>query len=139
METAEQPLPPAPKVSPTIEFLEKYLAMAKAGDIQSVMVGYVQKDGGAAVQTTPMSPVMLNHLSTLLERRVAREYDRALAKTSEARSPTGAMRANSPKTDSLPLPRKMRRQIELARKKEMERLAKRAKQNGAIIRRSTTG
>lgn len=137
METAEQSTPPAPKVSPTVEFLEKYLAMAKAGELQSVMVGYVQMTGGAAVQTTPMSPVMLNHLSTLLERRVAREYDRALAKSSEARSPTGAMRANSPK-QTLPLPRKMRRQIELAQKKEMERLAKKAKANGAIIRRTAT-
>lgn len=136
METAEQVPPAAPKVSPTVEFLEKYLAMAKAGDLQSVMVGYVQTNGGAAVQTTPMSPVMLNHLSTLLERRVAREYDRALAKSSEARSPTGAMRTNSPK-EAPPLPRKMRRQIEIAQKKEMERLARKAKQNGAIIRRTT--
>lgn len=137
METAEQNTPPAPKDSPTVEFLEKYLAMARTGDIQSVMVGYVQKDGGAAIQTTPMSPVMLNHLSTLLERRVAREYDRALAKMSETRSPTGAMRANSPKPAPL-LPRNVRRQIDLAKKRERQRLAKAAKANGAIIRRTTT-
>lgn len=135
METPDQSAP-VPKISPTVEFLEKYLAMAKAGDLQSVMVGYVQMNGGAAVQTTPMSPVMLNHLSTLLERRVAREYDRALAKSSEARSPTGAMRSNSPKA-APPLPRKVRRQIEIAQKKEMERLGRKAKQNGAIIRRTT--
>lgn len=136
MEPAEQTPSTAPKVSPTVEFLEKYLAMAKAGELQSVMVGYVQMNGGAAVQTTPMSPVMLNHLSTLLDRRVAREYDRALAKSSDARSPTGAMRSNSPKQPEPQLPRKVRRQIELAQKKERERLARKAKANGAIIRRT---
>lgn len=135
METADKAAE-APKVSPTVEFLEKYLARAKAGEVQAVMIGLVQVDGGASVQTTVMSPVMLNHLSTLLERRVAREYDRALAKSSEARSPTAGVRSNTPKPA---LPRKMVRQIERAQKKESDRLARKAKQaNGAILRRTPT-
>lgn len=136
METADKPVE-GPKASPTVEFLEKYLARAKAGELQAVMIGLVQADGGASVQTTVMSPVMLNHLSTLLERRVAREYDRALAKSSEPHSPTQGVRSNSPKAPALP--RKMVRQIERAQKKESERLARKAKQsNGAVIRRTPT-
>lgn len=138
METDPQAQSAAPKASPAVPFLEKYLELARKGEIQAVMLGYVQLNGGAAVQSTPMSPIMLNHLSTLLERRVAREYDRALAKSSDAVSPTGPMRANSPKSE---LPRKVRRQVEIAQRKEAARLAKKAKQqaNGAaLIRRPPT-
>jgi hypothetical protein len=110
--------------------LEEYLAKAKKGELQSIIIGFVRVDGGAAVQSTPMSPVMMNHLSTLLERRVAREYDRALAQANSARGGTGAgavpeMPRQSPAAQ---LPRKVRRAVQ-QRQKNLQQLAeKKAKQ-----------
>jgi hypothetical protein len=123
--------------------LTEYLEKAKKGELQSLILGFVRVDGGAAVQSTPMSPVMMNHLSTLLERRVAREYDRALAQANNARVGTGAgaVPETSRQSPAAKLPRKVRRAVqqrqkalqELAAKKEKKR-AKQAQQPPVIRR-----
>lgn len=89
-------------------------AMHQAGTLQALVVGFVKTDGGAAIQSTPMSPVLMNHLSTLLERRVAREYDRALAQANSAARPgtgAGAVPESSRQSPAAKLPRKIRRQV----------------------------
>lgn len=100
--------------------LVEMISMLERGDLQSLVVGFVKTDGGAAIQSTPMSPVMMNHLSTLLERRVAREYDRALAQANSARAGTGAgaVPETSRKVPPVKLPRNVRREISKAQNRE---------------------
>lgn len=119
---SETPAPSAAPAGPRAA-IEKLLremgAMLERGELQSLVVGFVKTDGGAAIQSTPMSPVMMNHLSTLLERRVAREYDRALAQANSARAGTGAgaVPESSRKVPPVKLPRNVRRQVSKAQKR----------------------
>ena len=114
---------PSP-ASPVVVMLSEYLEKAKNGELQSLILGFVRVDGGAAVQSTTMSPVMINHLSTLLERRVAREYDRALAQANNARIGTGAgaVPETSRQSPAAVLPRKVRRAVQ-QRQKNLQALA----------------
>lgn len=96
--------------------LEGFLEMVEADKIQSLVIGYVGVDGGAAIQSTPMSPVMLNHVSKLLERRVNRQYDQALARANAPRAPSGGV-PEVPRQDPTKLPRNVRRQVEKAQRK----------------------
>lgn len=43
-------------------------------NLQAVVVGYVRKDGAAAVRYTPMSTAMLSHLSRIFNLKIDREY-----------------------------------------------------------------
>jgi len=47
---------------------------ADAGELQSLMIGFVRKDGNAAVRWTPMAPAMLSHLSRIFDLKIDREY-----------------------------------------------------------------
>lgn len=126
---ATQPGKPATGPQEAIKrLLVEMISMFERGDLQSLVVGFVKTNGGAAIQSTPMSPVMMNHLSTLLERRVAREYDRALAQANSARAGTGAgpVPETSRKTAPAKLPRKVRRQVEKAQRRVLERSKKKA-------------
>jgi len=126
---AEQPSStkaPAPSNGPK-EAIKKLLdtlqGMADKGELQGLVVGFIKMDGGAAIQSTPISPVLMNHLSRLLDRRVAREYDRALAQANGARTSTGAgaVPESSRQSPAAMLPRKVRRQVEKAQKKDHDR------------------
>lgn len=124
METPANPPAQTPSQR-SAEFMRKYLEMAEKGEITSVVVGYIRPNGGAAVQSTPMSAIMLNHLSKLLERRVSREYDRALAQNAEAaRSSTGAGAVPEKGRQEAALPRNVRRALENRQKKLTKRAMK---------------
>ena len=116
METGNATPPPAPGAArpphPVEVTLTEFLGRARFGEFTAIVIGFIKADGGAAVQSTPMSPVMMNHLSKLLERRVSREYDRALAQN-VARSGTGAGAVpEAPRTSpAVTLPRKVRRSV----------------------------
>lgn len=45
-----------------------------APNLQAIAVGYVRKDGAAAVRYTPMSTAMLSHLSRIFDLKIDREY-----------------------------------------------------------------
>lgn len=111
-----------PAEQPVVTFLKRYLEMAQKGEIQSVVLGYVRTDGGAAVQSTPMSTIMMNHLSTLLELRVAREYARAMAQASAPAATTGARGVPEKGRTEAQLPRKARRAVE-QRRRNLQKLA----------------
>lgn len=123
---------PAPPPSPVVVMLTEYLDKAKKGELQSIILGFVRLDGGAAVQSTPMSPVMMNHLSTLLSRRVAREYDRALAQANSARTGTGAGAVPETSRQSAQLPRKVRRAVQQRQKNLQQLAAKKARKEKPV-------
>lgn len=125
METSSEKPAPAAANGPKAridKLLAEMLAMHAAGELQALVIGFVKKDGAAAVQSTPMSGVMMNHLSKLWERRVAREYDRALAQANGSRATTGAgaVPESARQSHVAALPRKVRRQVLAAQKKERE-------------------
>lgn len=128
----------APKLSPqarVIQMLMDRLADAKAGNVQSLVIGYTTPDGGASVEATPMSAVMLNHLSTLLQRRVMRSYDRA-----EQVRPTGPGVGAVPVTGTTDkmvpaasgLPRNTRRRLAKQIKKAGKAALKPSPANGTV-------
>lgn len=108
-----------PRLSPqaqVIQMLMDRLEDAKAGKIEAVIVGYTTPEGGAAVQSTPMGPVMMNHLSMILQRRVMRAYDRSEQIRQASASPgTGRVPATGKDAKIVPagtapgVPRKARR------------------------------
>lgn len=123
-ETVDQKLSPQGKV---VHMLMNALERAKAGKLQAVIVGYITTEGAAAVESTPMSPVMLNHVSYLLQRRVSNAYDRAAA-AQVPNSGVGAVPATGgkdkivPVTPGVPIARKQRRLMA----KQINKLAKKA-------------
>lgn len=121
---------PTPK-RPAVEFLRRYLEMAEKGEIQSVVLGYIKADGGAAVQSTPMSAVMMNHVSKLLDRRVDREYDRAIAQASGQPTGTGARTVPDKARAEAQLPRNVRRVVQRNQQKLQEKATKTAKKKQA--------
>lgn len=131
METSSPTPPPSPQ-RPVVEFLRRYLDMAEKGEVQSVVLGYIKSDGGAAMQSTPMSAIMMNHLSTLLERRVNREYDRAIAQAAgPGRQSTGVGAVpEKPRVEAV-LPRNVRRQIEKRNAKQQKATSKVARKKQA--------
>lgn len=122
------------------KLLEEMTALHAKGQLQALQVGYVRADGGAVVQSTPMSPVMLNHLSKLLERRVSREYDRALAQASAPAAGTGAGAVPETPRNSVAakLPRKVRRQVEKAQRKAAKKAVPSTPTAEPVIRRPPT-
>lgn len=74
--TADAPAPKLSAQAQVIKMLTDRLEEAKQGKIAAVVIGYTTPQGGTAVQSSPIDPVMLNHISTMLTRRVARAYDR---------------------------------------------------------------
>jgi hypothetical protein len=60
----------------TDEPIAKLLAQitADAPQMQGLVIGYVRKDGNAAVRWTPMSTAMLSHLARILEIKIDRQY-----------------------------------------------------------------
>jgi hypothetical protein len=124
VETPEQAAPAKTESqSVVVAFLERYLEMARKGELQAVVLGFVKVDGGAAVQSTPMSAILMNHLCRLHERRVTREYDRAIAAAAPARQTTGAGAVPDKARQEAQLPRKARRQLE-ERARNLQKLAK---------------
>jgi len=105
-----------------VEFLRRYLDMAEKGEIQSVVLGYIKTDGGANLQSTPISPIMMNHLHKLLERRVDREYDRAIAQAADSGRQTTGAQAVPEKPHQQAVPRKVRREVQ-QRVKNLQKLA----------------
>lgn len=123
----EEPTVSDPQQDPVRAMLDQFVVKAMEGKFASLAIAYVQKDGAAAVQSTPMAAVTMNHLLMLFHRKVARVYDRALAASEQARSPTGAIRPQSPQSPAAQLPRKVRRQVEAQQKKLQKKAAKKAK------------
>lgn len=121
----------APK-RPAVEFLRRFLDMAEKGEITGVVLGYIKADGGAAVQSTPMSAVMMNHLSKLLDRRVDREYDRAIAQASAPPASTGARTVPDKSRVEAHLPRNVRRLHEKNLQKLQKKAVKGAKKKQAV-------
>lgn len=122
-----------PRLSPQgqmVKMLADRLEQAKAGKLQSVMIGFVTTEGAAGVESSPMSPIMLNHLSFLLQRRVSGAYDRAARSEGPGAPPVGKVPSTAagakviPKVDNN-LPRKTRRQIA----KQINKASKKAPQN----------
>lgn len=141
---APEPAPPLeterPRINRVLAHLDPILKMALAGELQGVMVGYMRVDGAATVSSSPMSPIMLNHMLKLFERRVNREYDRAVQGEQQAHSPTNPMRSNSPKPVLEQLPRKERRQVQAAQRRMVKKSLKealKAKANGVSLPRKT--
>jgi hypothetical protein len=120
----------ADPLSAITAMLREFGKQAERGELTALLIGFVRKDGAAAVQSSPMTAITLNHLSMLLQRRVARSYDRALAASEAPRSPTGAMRTHSPKTPEVQLPRKVRRAVKAKQRKLQKKAVKQAKLNG---------
>lgn len=125
METSSETAAPAAANGPEAridKLLAEMHAMHAAGELQALVIGFVKKGGAAAVQSTPMSGVMMNHLSKLWERRVAREYDRALAQANGSRATTGAgaVPESARQPPGAALPRKVRRQVAAAQRKQHE-------------------
>jgi hypothetical protein len=126
VETPTNESAPSQPKRPVVEFLKRYLEMAEKGEITSVVLGYISSKGGAALQSTPMSPIMLNHLSKLLDRRVNREYDQAMAQASEPRATTGAGAVPAKSRQEAHLPRNVRRAFENRQKKLVKQATKKA-------------
>lgn len=108
-----------------LDLLSVFQGRAEKGELQGISIAYLNKNGVADVLGTPMSVVSLNHLGRLFELRVVDAYKSAMAKESATRSPTGAMRSNSPRAQIPPvdhqLPRKARRLLQKAQKKMLDK------------------
>lgn len=125
METPAEPVSDPPTATPQSfcqPILESFLKMAAAGELQSILIAYVRVDGGAAVQSTPMNAVTVNHLCRLIDRRVNQQYDRVTAPAGSNRSPTAGVPVNSPRAKeraevAARLPRKVRRQLAVTERK----------------------
>ncbi len=83
-----------PPVNPVVALLEGALERAKAGDITNCALAYLTREGGSAVVSTPISPVMLGHLGRLFDQRVDEAYAAARQRQNEGLSPTSAVRSN---------------------------------------------
>jgi hypothetical protein len=83
-----------PPVNPVVALLEGALERARAGDITNCALAYLTREGGSAVVSTPISPVMLGHLGRLFDQRVDEAYAAARQRQNEGLSPTGAVRSN---------------------------------------------
>ncbi|HSV90887.1 MAG TPA: hypothetical protein VLH80_07290 [Nitrospiraceae bacterium] len=120
----KDPVPAVGQAAVSI-LLDRFQELAKKGELQALVIGFVKTDGGAAVQSTPMNAIMMNHLCRLIDRRVSREYDRALAQASGARATTGAgaVPENPRQSPAVQLPRNVRRQVEKAQRKLQKRAA----------------
>lgn len=132
MDTPEKSPDPSPGKQSVSELLAKFQEMATKGELQAVVVGYVKNDGGAAVQSTPMSAITMNHLSMLLQRRVAREYDRALQQAGAPRPGTGAGPVPEQPRQAANLPRKVRREAKLRLENLAKLQRKQAKKKAAV-------
>lgn len=124
MATSAQQTKPPQHERKVVEFLKRYLEMAEKGEIQSVVLGYVKTDGGAAVQSTPISTIMMNHLSTLLEIRVAREYRLAMEQAAGPAASTGARGVPEKPRVEAQLPRAVRRAMQKSQQKLAVKAAK---------------
>jgi len=112
---------------PHVDLLKRLLTAAKAGNITAVAIAYTTKDGGAAVQASPMSAVTLNHLWRLFDDRVRAAYQEVRARASATRSPTAAMRVTAPKAAAAAvLPRAVRRAVARAQAKVADKAARQA-------------
>lgn len=60
---------------------------ADAGELQGLVIGYVRKDGGAAVRWTPMNTAMLSHLHRIFGLKVDREYMASMTAGPGTRAP----------------------------------------------------
>lgn len=128
METENAPAPaPAPRPNPIETMLSEFLGRARSGELTSLVICYANTAGGAAVQSSPMSPIMMNHLSKLLERRVTREYDQALTKANTPRPGTGAGAVPEQARVAAQLPRKVRRAVKRSQDKLLQHAEKTAK------------
>lgn len=140
METPETVSESSSTKSPVVSLLEQLQEMNAKGELQSFIVGFVKTDGGAAVQSTPMNAITLNHLCRLIERRVTRQYDQVMAQTSAPRPSTGAGGVPEVARAAALLPRKVRRAVQ-ERQKNLEKLAKKKQAKAPlapIIRRTPT-
>lgn len=81
-------------INPVVALLEGALERAKAGDITNCALAYLTREGGSAVVSTPISPVMLGHLGRLFDQRIDEAYASARQRLSERVSPTAAVRTN---------------------------------------------
>jgi hypothetical protein len=115
---------PASREDPVLKLLKEFTQMAERGELSAVMVGFVLKGGDSAIRSTPMAASMMNHLSRILDCKVDRMYDRAMAAGEQPRSPTLAMRAQAPAEAQLP--RKVRRQVQAAQRKMQKKAKKKA-------------
>lgn len=140
MATTDNNAEPTTGQAAVSRLLEKYLDMARKGELQSVVVGFIKVDGAAAIQSTPMSAVSMNHLCRLLDRRVSRDYDRALSQAAAQGTGTGAGPVPEQPRQTGQLPRKVRRDVQ-QRIRNLEKLAaKKAKKSALqtpVIRQST--
>lgn len=125
----DAPVPAVQQPAATVALLTRYLKMAEKGELQSVLVAYVKSDGTAAVQSSPMPAMTMNHLCRLIDRRVSRDYDRVMLAANKPKSPTGPVPVNSQSPAMAALPRKTRRAVE-ARQRNLQKLSdKKAKAN----------
>jgi hypothetical protein len=122
--TDVSPNPPATP-DPVRKMLREFMEKATRDELAGIAIAFIQKDGAAAVQSTGMTAVNMNHLLMLFNRKVSRMYDRALAAAEQPRSPTGAVTAQSPTSPAAQLPRKIRRQVAAAQKKVLKKSLKR--------------
>lgn len=113
---------------PVLKMLREFVAQAERGELGSIAVAFVRKDGGASVQSTPMPAATMNHLWRLFDRKVSRLYDRAATAAEQPRSPTGPVPAQNPVMAQLP--RKVRRQVEAKQRKMQKKAAKKSKLSG---------
>ncbi|OLC01245.1 MAG: hypothetical protein AUI15_05880 [Actinobacteria bacterium 13_2_20CM_2_66_6] len=120
--------PAKPKTTPGrphVDLLKRLLTEAKAGNITNVAVAFTTKEGGAAVQASPMSAVTLNHLWRLFDDRVRAAYQEVRARASATRSPTAAMSVTAPKPEvakaAAVLPRAVRRAVARAQAKQADK------------------
>lgn len=118
------------QVDPVSKILREFTEQAERGELAAIAIGFIRKDGGASVQSTPMAAATMNHLWRLFDRKVSRLYDMAVSAAERPRSPTGAVRAQSPTAPAVQLPRKVRRQVEAKQRKMQKKAAKKSKLNG---------
>lgn len=118
--------PAASTPEPVGDLLRQFLQRAERGELTAVVIGFVTKEGAASVQSSPMTAITMNHIQRLLDRKVDRLYDRALAVADMPRSPTGiGVRTQAAQSPAVQLPRKVRRQVQAAQKRVLKKSLKR--------------
>lgn len=107
---------------PVVRLLQHMLDDAHT--LQGLVVGYVRKDGNAAVRWTPMPAPMLSHLSRIFDLKVDREY---MAGMQQATAPTRAP-VSSPVSTAIKRAAAQARQSPAEKMRHRERSKNRAKQ-----------
>lgn len=135
----EPPVSPKPQDSQAQirTLLAEFITRAEDGLLANIAIAFTTRTGVADVYSSPMSPVSMNHLLKLFDRRVNQAYDRALRAVDKSKapaSPTGSVKTNSPAAQAAALlPRKVRRQVLAAAKRANKKNGKKVTGQPSVV------